>query len=247
VCGRGRHGADRYGCSLHHQRGDGVCSNALLVRRDDLEERLLQRLSDAVLREEVSDYAVAGLKDEMEKRFETLNTELEQTRQRKRRIEGELSRLVRAIADGQPSKSPMSAIGTREEELRFTDRLLEPGAESLSSKLEELKTFAVSRLTNLRKLISHPESVDQARAALAEYFGRFTLDPTNEAGEASYSVRGEVDFFGGQALARTGGAGGWHARCCHGRISGLRRLQPLDGTAPTANGLRFGDREMHAL
>ena len=73
---------------------------------------------------------------------------------------------------------------------------------------EALKTLAVSRLTNLRKLISHPESVDQARAALAEHFGRFILDPTNKAGEASYSVRGEVDFFGSEALARTGGAGG---------------------------------------
>lgn len=209
VCGRGRHGADRYGCSLHHQRGDAVCSNALLVRRDDLEERLLQRLSDVVLREEVIDYAVAALAEELEKRFESLNSQLEQTRQRKRRIEEELDRLVGAIANGQNSKSVMSAIGEREEELRnLTDRLLEPGPASLGSKLEALKTLAVSRLTNLRKLISHPESVDQARAALAEHFGRFILDPTNQTGEASYSVRGEVDFFGPEALARTGGAGG---------------------------------------
>jgi Recombinase zinc beta ribbon domain len=76
VCGRGRHGADRYGCSLHHQRGDSVCSNALLVRRDDLEERLLQRLSDTVLREEVIDYAIAGVAEELEKRFESLNSRL---------------------------------------------------------------------------------------------------------------------------------------------------------------------------
>jgi site-specific DNA recombinase len=209
VCGRGRHGADRYGCSLHHQRGDSVCSNALLVRRDDLEERLLQRLSDTVLREEVIDYAIAGVAEELEKRFENLNSRLEQTRLRKRRIEEELDRLIVAIANGEPSKSLMSAIGQREQELRtITDQLLEPGPSSLSSKLEVLKTFAVSRLTNLRKLISHPESVDQARAALAEYFGRFTLDRTSQADEGSYSVRGEVDFFGPEALARTGGAGG---------------------------------------
>jgi hypothetical protein len=91
----------------------------------------------------------------------------------------------------------MSAIAEREEELRsITDRLLEPGPDSLSSKLEVMKTFALSRLTNLRKLISHPESVDQARAALADFFARFTLDPTSQSGEASYTVRGEVDFFG---------------------------------------------------
>jgi hypothetical protein len=157
----------------------------------------------------VIDYAIAGVAEELEKRFESLNSQLEQTRQRKRRIEEELDRLVDAIASGQPSKSLMSAIGEREEELRtITDRLLEPGPASLSEKLEVLKTLAVSRLTNLRKLISHPESVDKARAALAEHFGRFILDPTKQPGENSYSVRGEVDFFGPEALARTGGAGG---------------------------------------
>jgi hypothetical protein len=87
----------------------------------------------------------------------------------------------------------------------ITDRLLEPGSASLSPQLEELKAFAVSRLTNLRKLISHPESVDQARAALAEYFGKFTLAPTNGG---TYSVHGAADFFGSEVVARTGGAGG---------------------------------------
>jgi hypothetical protein len=135
-----------------------------------------------------------------------LNSELEQTRHRKRRVEEELDRLVAAIADGQPSRSLMSAISAREQELRtITDRLLEPGSASLSSQLEELKVFAVSRLTNLRKLISHPKSVDQARAALAEYFGKFTLAPSNEG---TYLVQGEADFFGSEVVARTGGAGG---------------------------------------
>jgi hypothetical protein len=77
----------------------------------------------------------------------------------------------------------------------------------LQEKLDALRTFAVSKLTDLRKLISHPESVDQARAALAEHFGRFTLEPTGEAGSRSYLAHGEIDFFG-EEMARTGGAGG---------------------------------------
>jgi len=80
-------------------------------------------------------------------------------------------------------------------------------ARVLEEKLDALRTFAVSRLTDLRKLISHPESVDQARAALAEHFGRFTLEPTGEAGSRSYLAHGEIDFFG-EEMARTGGAGG---------------------------------------
>lgn len=103
----------------------------------------------------------------------------------------------------------MGAIGERERELRsITDKLLEPRPGSLRATLDELRTFAVSRLTNIRSLISHPESVDQARAACAEHFGAFTLEPVTQAGKTSYLAHGKVDFFGDEAMARTGGAGG---------------------------------------
>jgi hypothetical protein len=38
----------------------------------------------------------------------------------------------------------------------------------------------------MRELISHPESVDLARAVLAEHFGTFTLEPTIHDGEPVY-------------------------------------------------------------
>jgi hypothetical protein len=103
----------------------------------------------------------------------------------------------------------MVAIGDRERELRtIADRLLEPKPRSLRSTLDELRTFAVSRLTAIRQLISHPDSVDQARAALTKHFGRFTLEPVIRGGKAAYLAHGKVDFFGDEAMARTGGAGG---------------------------------------
>jgi hypothetical protein len=100
----------------------------------------------------------------MQKSFEQVSAELGQARIQERRIEEELGRLVQAIADGQPSKSLTTAINDRERELgAITHRLLEPGPESLGSKRESLKTFALSRLINLRELMSHPQSVDQTR------------------------------------------------------------------------------------
>ena len=72
----------------------------------------------------------------------------------------------------------------------------------------ELRTFAVSRLTRIRELISHPESIDLAREMLAEHFGTFTLEPTIQDGEPVYLAHGKVDFFGDEAMTRTGGAGG---------------------------------------
>ena len=126
-----------------------------------------------------------------------------------KQIEAEIARLVQAIAEGQPSQSLMTAIGERERELRtITDRLLEPKPDSLRSILDELRTFAVSRLTSIRELIAHPDSVDQARAALAKHFGKFTLEPVMRDGKTTYLAHGKVDFFGDEAMARTGGAGG---------------------------------------
>jgi hypothetical protein len=48
---------------MYHQRGTSVCKNNQLIRRDDLERRLLQRLQEAVLRDEVLDYAVERLRE----------------------------------------------------------------------------------------------------------------------------------------------------------------------------------------
>jgi hypothetical protein len=139
---------------------------------------LLKGLADAVLRVEVIDYAVARMEEALRKGHEKLNAELERMRKRKLQLEAELARLVNAIAEGQPSQSVMTAIGERERELQaITNKLLEPGPESLRATLDELRTFAVSRLTKIRELISHPESIDLARAVLAEHFGTFTLDP----------------------------------------------------------------------
>jgi hypothetical protein len=130
-------------------------------------------------------------------------------RQRKLQLEAELTRLVNAIAEGQPSQSFMEAINERERELQaITNKLLEPGPGTLRATLDELRTFAVSRLTKIRELISHPESIDLARAVLAEHFGTFTLEPTMQDGESVYLAYGKVDFFGEEAMARTGGAGG---------------------------------------
>ena len=82
-----------------------MCRNRLLVRRDELEESLLRGLSESVLRTEVIDYAVARMEEALRKRFEELDAELEQLRQRKQQIEAETARLIQAIADGQGSQS----------------------------------------------------------------------------------------------------------------------------------------------
>jgi hypothetical protein len=85
--------------------------------------------------------------------------------------------------------------------------LLEAGSGSFQEKLDELRTFAVSRLTDLRRLLSKPASVHEARGLLAEQFGKFTLLPVSDSGKWNYNASGTVDLFGDK-LVRVDGAGG---------------------------------------
>ncbi len=205
VSGRWSMESQQYGCSMHHQRGDTVCVNNVMIRRDKLEARLLHGLQEVVLREESIDYIVAGMKSELEGRFTELDESLSKMRERKHQLETEIARLVKSIADGNGTQSLTLAIGEREREMRaITDSLLEQHPNSIRAKLDDLRTFAVSRLTDLRRLLANPENIHEARALLAQQIGRITLIPS-EKGE--YLAQGSVDFFGDKGL-RVSGAGG---------------------------------------
>ena len=209
VCGRGRNGADRYGCALHSQRGVSICANSLLVRRDELESSILEGLAKSVLRPEAVEYTLAKFECALREHHANLESEMEGLRERRRQAETEIKRLVAAIASGYASASVMEAIALRETELReLLDKLTESGKDSIPGRIAGLKEFAMERLSKLRELVTHPESVDQMRAVLAEHFGTFTLEPIEESGKKSYQAKGSVDLFRGAEMARTGGAGG---------------------------------------
>jgi site-specific DNA recombinase len=209
VGGRAKTSRSEYGCSLHAQRGACVCKNDLRIQRCQLEERLLAGLQDRVLRQEFIDYVICGLQEELRQRHEAFESGLKALRDEKQRIEAELKRLVESIAAGNGSPTVMTAITEREARLReITNEVIEPGPGSLHEKLDALRTFAVSRLTRLRELLTNPAAIHEARALLAEQIGKFTLERVSDGGKISFKANGQIDFFGEEALTRVDGAGG---------------------------------------
>ena len=170
------------------------------------ERRLLQRLQEAVLRDEVLDYTVERLREELQRRHEALSCQLLALREERRRIQCKIANLVEAIASRKGSPNLMAAIADREEKIReITDRLIEPGPDSFQQKLDDLRTFALQRLSNIRSLLGKTDAIREARALLAEQFGKFTLNRVKDAW--SYKAEGSVNFFG-ESLIGVGGAGG---------------------------------------
>src|SRR3989441_4074437 len=107
------------------------------------------------------------------------------------------------------SATVMAAINEREARLReITNQVIDPGPESLQERLEELRTFAVLRLTRLRELLTNPTAIHEARALLADQIGKFKLERVNENGRINFKANGNIDFFGEEVLTRVGGAGG---------------------------------------
>lgn len=205
VGGRVNKSRSEYGCSLHAQRGNAVCTNDAMIQREKLEKQLITGLRREVLREEVIDYVVVALQEELEQRHASIDAEHQRLLEEKNRIDGELLRLVDSIAAGSGSPAIMSAISARELRLRaITDQLVAPGPGSFQEKLDGLRRYAITKLAELRTLLASPSTIHEARALLAERFGKLTLQRTGDGLRAN----GEIDFFGEESLTRVDGAGG---------------------------------------
>ena len=209
VGGRAKNSRSEYGCSIHAQRGDSVCKNSLRIQRHDLEKHLLAGLAERVLREEFIDYVICGIKEDLARKHAALESWKKNLKDEAERIELELRRLVEVITAGNGSVTLMAAITERETRLReIRDQVIKPGPESLQEKLDELRTLAVERLTQLRGLLTNPSAIHEARALLAEQVGKFTLERVQQDGKIVFRANGSIDFFGEDASTRVDGAGG---------------------------------------
>ena len=183
----------KYGCSRHFYRG--ACSNNLLERQDWLEQRLLDELQMQVLKPESVEYAISELGRQLKAALENLSDELAEMRERKRKLEAELTKLAETAAQTGPSGFLVEAISDRERQLReITERLLsrEPG--SVESHLNGIRQFVTERLANLQEILSGETAL--ARTELQKHVGEIRMVPQYGEGRPHYLAEGTWDLLG---------------------------------------------------
>jgi site-specific DNA recombinase len=189
VSGYGSYGHyPKYGCSQHFNRG--ACSNACTVRRDWVEERLLDELQNQVLKPEVVEYVLQQFGSHVKHSLADLSNQLVQMRERKQKLEGELKRLAATAAETGPSAFLVEAIHEREQQLReITDRLLADGSDSIEGQLSDLRAFVVETMGDLRTLLAGDPG--QARKELLKHVSEIKMMPQTGEGKPHYVAEGQ--------------------------------------------------------
>ncbi len=197
VSGYGSYGQyPKYGCSQHFNRG--TCSNAVKVRRDWLEVRLLDELQNQVLKREAIEYVLDEFGNHVKHAFANLSNQLAQMRERKQKLEGELRRLAATAAETGPSAFLIEAIHERELQLRdITDQLLAGGDNSVDAHLSGIRSFVTQRLGDLRTLLSGDPV--PARKELQKHVSEIRMVPQTCDGKSHYVAEGKWNLLGSSA------------------------------------------------
>jgi site-specific DNA recombinase len=185
----------RYGCSQHFNRG--TCPNSVTVRKDWLEEQLLDELQNKVLQPDAIGYVLDEFGNHVRSAFANLSHQLAQMRDKKQKLERELRRLAATAAETGPSAFLVEAIHEREQQLRdITDQLLAQGDNSVESHLAEVRNFITERMANLRALLAGDPG--PARKELLNHVSEIRMVPQAVNGRSHYVAEGSWHLLGNE-------------------------------------------------
>jgi site-specific DNA recombinase len=193
--GRNRHRVyTYYACSYHRLRGDKVCSNALRMPMESADSAVIDVLREDILNPEALRLAVEIATDRYGNRSGDVAQQRANVEADLRRIEAEISRLVEALATGQPLVSVQDAIRVRERrraELRAHLEHLDGLAKQPRLDPTRLQQELARRLTEWRELLNaEPVKARQIVRKLLE--GRLVFEPQPETGV--YTFTGKASY-----------------------------------------------------
>jgi site-specific DNA recombinase len=181
VVSSGKVAGPRYGC-LKAKR-QYTCSNDIEMSLKKVETRLLDRLQAELQKPEVADYIVRQTMRRSQeapasgKKRDAVTKELERERKK-------LQNLVRALEDGEPSSTVLTAIRTREESIKRLDGQL--GAmQPISAPRVAIEPARICQeLANLQDLLGG--SAERARPVFKKLNLQVRLFPVEREGERPY-------------------------------------------------------------
>ena len=200
VCaGGGRRGYVKYGC--HRHKHNGTCDNKLMIRRDRLEEQLLDAIQQRILSPKILDSAINRCEEEVRRRLvemtrqgavvsvESLQKDLEERKRRR-------AKLIEAIETAGDIASLVERLRDLEAEITRIHHAIENHRPlRLEDALDGLREHVTKELLGFKESLLNAGSdtdIVQARSVLARHLGKLVLTPVMRDGHPVYRVNGNI-------------------------------------------------------
>jgi chromosome segregation ATPase len=161
----------------------------------------------------VIDYAIGEFGRQLKTTLASLSGDIADLRKRREQLESEIQRFADAIARGEPLASLVQEIAKRELETKaITNRLLSTSAGSIDARLEEIRQFVTSGVSDLRSLLARDTAL--AKAELHSHLSEIRMTPAKDRKEWHYVAEGTWNLLGtgpnapAFGLAHSDGCGG---------------------------------------
>jgi hypothetical protein len=166
-----------YSCSTYRYGGPSACANSVLVPRVPAERSVLRAIREKLL-PHIADIKKAAIADLAARNSGSSEGEIKKLRTRLNQVNGEIERLVMAIASGtlKGSQALAQALPDREAEKQdLEQRIATLGVtrRKVSTMIPDLEGRIERAVSNLQKLAQGrgPEDIAHARTDLRRFFG----------------------------------------------------------------------------
>jgi len=198
-------GRGRYVCSFHRNRGQAVCTNGRVVRRDVVEQRLLGVIEREILSPEAIDYLTEKVNGALQ-RADRQNLRAQRALEADLRdAEREAENIKQAVRHGKATATLLEMLETAEAKVRHLRA--ESAAQPPSQAVVRALPGAVERyVRDLRSVLDH--DIDRARFMLSRLLGEVILSPDGPGVVAE--VRGNLAVLLEDCPSNGAGRGIWH-------------------------------------
>ena len=184
--------SEHFGCAGARNKGSAFCSNLLTIRRDDLENTIIDGLRHRLMDPDLFKVFMAEFISELNRVRREQQAGSDGIEAELRQIERRVSTLVNAIADGAPGKSlfaELSRLETRQEALgkKLTAATADPVPVALHPNLAEVYR---AKVANLNAALTEPSTRDEAFEIIRSLIEKITLVPVD--GALRVEIRGEL-------------------------------------------------------
>jgi site-specific DNA recombinase len=184
-----------YGCGYHRERGAAVCANALCRPVEELDEKVLQAVSDAVLQEKFAQRIFAEVRRRVAKQSSTRGGDVERLEKQSRKLQTEISNLAKGVAMATGSLPALVQHMTERQaeldKLRAQLQVMQAAPGVLDVEVRRLEKDVRQRIADLKGVLQrNPKRAREALEGLLD--GKMVFEPVQRPEGRRYEVTGKL-------------------------------------------------------